>query len=166
MSCSVRLVARREYCVVPYSRCSWTLSPLRSRRAVRLVFTSLTSPLTVLSSDCENLRDSRIIFRLFSVSIFSLIQIFKEQNFAVNLLRHTLKFSCFRSKDGGAMRDRTADLLRAKQALSQLSYSPIVVKPHEPQFLLRQGVVTRSILKYVSVATTQHQQEFGRPEWT
>lgn len=25
------------------------------------------------------------------------------------------------------MRDRTADLLRAKQALSQLSYSPIVV---------------------------------------
>ncbi len=26
---------------------------------------------------------------------------------------------------GGAMRDRTADLLRAKQALSQLSYSPI-----------------------------------------
>ncbi len=26
------------------------------------------------------------------------------------------------------MRDRTADLLRAKQALSQLSYSPIVVK--------------------------------------
>ena len=28
-------------------------------------------------------------------------------------------------KDGGAMRDRTADLLRARQALSQLSYSPI-----------------------------------------
>ncbi len=30
-------------------------------------------------------------------------------------------------KDGGAMRDRTADLLRARQALSQLSYSPIKV---------------------------------------
>ena len=28
------------------------------------------------------------------------------------------------SEYGGAMRDRTADLLRAKQALSQLSYSP------------------------------------------
>ena len=28
------------------------------------------------------------------------------------------------SVNGGAMRDRTADLLRAKQALSQLSYSP------------------------------------------
>ena len=27
-------------------------------------------------------------------------------------------------KNGGAMRDRTADLLRARQALSQLSYSP------------------------------------------
>ena len=27
------------------------------------------------------------------------------------------------------MRDRTADLLRAKQALSQLSYSPIVLQP-------------------------------------
>ena len=26
---------------------------------------------------------------------------------------------------GGAMRDRTADLLRARQALSQLSYSPV-----------------------------------------
>ena len=33
----------------------------------------------------------------------------------------------FNERDGGAMRDRTADLLRAKQALSQLSYSPIVV---------------------------------------
>ena len=30
-------------------------------------------------------------------------------------------------KDGGAKQDRTADLLRARQALSQLSYSPIKV---------------------------------------
>lgn len=30
-------------------------------------------------------------------------------------------------KYGGAMRDRTADLLRAKQALSQLSYSPMTL---------------------------------------
>ncbi|ESE43161.1 hypothetical protein SHD_0201, partial [Shewanella decolorationis S12] len=29
---------------------------------------------------------------------------------------------------GGAMRDRTADLLRARQALSQLSYSPIYMQ--------------------------------------
>jgi hypothetical protein len=27
-------------------------------------------------------------------------------------------------ENGGAMRDRTADLLRARQALSQLSYNP------------------------------------------
>jgi hypothetical protein len=32
-----------------------------------------------------------------------------------------------RFNDGGAKRDRTADLLRARQALSQLSYSPILV---------------------------------------
>ena len=57
-----------------------------------------------------------------------MIQIFKEQNFAVNLCRYTLKYFLFNHyRDGGAMRDRTADLLRAKQALSQLSYSPIVV---------------------------------------
>ena len=30
------------------------------------------------------------------------------------------------AENGGAMRDRTADLLRAKQALSQLSYSPVL----------------------------------------
>ena len=33
--------------------------------------------------------------------------------------------SGMRSRDGGADRDRTGDLLRAKQALSQLSYSPL-----------------------------------------
>ena len=33
--------------------------------------------------------------------------------------------SGIRSLDGGADRDRTGDLLRAKQALSQLSYSPL-----------------------------------------
>ena len=30
-------------------------------------------------------------------------------------------------QNGGAKRDRTVDLLRARQALSQLSYSPIIV---------------------------------------
>ncbi len=29
-----------------------------------------------------------------------------------------------KTENGGAKRDRTADLLRARQALSQLSYSP------------------------------------------
>ena len=34
-------------------------------------------------------------------------------------------FQLLAAGNGGAMRDRTADLLRAKQALSQLSYSPV-----------------------------------------
>ena len=33
-------------------------------------------------------------------------------------------FKTFVKNNGGAMRDRTADLLDANQALSQLSYSP------------------------------------------
>ncbi len=63
------------------------------------------------------------------------------------------------------MRDRTADLLRAKQALSQLSYSPIVVISFNLNSFSGGGV-KRSILKYASFATTKHESEFGRPEWT
>ncbi len=33
-------------------------------------------------------------------------------------------------ESGGATRDRTADLLNANQALSQLSYSPVSVRPN------------------------------------
>ena len=36
-----------------------------------------------------------------------------------------------RAKRGGAKRDRTADLLHAMQALSQLSYSPIKMVPFD-----------------------------------
>ncbi len=50
--------------------------------------------------------------------------------------------------DGGAKRDRTADILRARQALSQLSYSPI-----DDNFLkfpilfqTRHGFATHSLL--------------------
>ena len=71
-------------------------------------------------------------------SLLSHIQIFKErysyrskdQKSALNRL--SLKRSFLNSltltatrESGGAKRDRTADLLRARQALSQLSYSPI-----------------------------------------
>ena len=35
------------------------------------------------------------------------------------------KLSNFEAVYGGAKRDRTADLLRARQALSQLSYGPV-----------------------------------------
>jgi hypothetical protein len=34
---------------------------------------------------------------------------------------------------GGAKRDRTADLLHAMQALSQLSYSPVVLRPPDSE---------------------------------
>ena len=41
-----------------------------------------------------------------------------------------LMFELFLIGLGGAERDRTADLLRARQALSQLSYSPLKLKAH------------------------------------
>ena len=51
--------------------------------------------------------------------LFRLIQIFKEHTHQVS--HYLLKSE---SNSGGARRDRTADLLRARQALSQLSYGP------------------------------------------
>ena len=41
-----------------------------------------------------------------------------------NFRSNTLSAATFHQRIGGARRDRTADLLRAKQALSQLSYGP------------------------------------------
>ena len=38
------------------------------------------------------------------------------------------KLSTSRSSSGGAKRDRTVDLLRARQALSQLSYGPVFLQ--------------------------------------
>jgi hypothetical protein len=35
--------------------------------------------------------------------------------------------SCIATKAGGGERDRTDDLLRARQALSQLSYTPVAL---------------------------------------
>jgi hypothetical protein len=55
----------------------------------------------------------------------TLIQIVKEQSQIV--LRFSKNFSYQQQRNdliGGARRDRTADLLRARQALSQLSYGP------------------------------------------
>ncbi len=57
-------------------------------------------------------------------------------------------------KDGGAMRDRTADLLHAMQALSQLSYSPrydsllinqINLCGHSSKISLRKEVIQRQV---------------------
>lgn len=53
-----------------------------------------------------------------------------------NMLNESVFYFLFkRRENGGAMRDRTADLLRAKQALSQLSYSPIF-NQFPPNFVL------------------------------
>ena len=56
------------------------------------------------------------------------------------------------------MRDRTADLLDANQALSQLSYSPLSsyaeTLSRSDQNVSDQGGVTRSIACYVGVMTT------------
>ena len=62
-------------------------------------------------------------------------QIFKErsnQRLEINIQALIIKIngmlisklSNVRSSSGGAKRDRTVDLLRARQALSQLSYGP------------------------------------------
>ena len=40
-------------------------------------------------------------------------------------MKKALKHKCFKALGGGDKRDRTADLLNAIQALSQLSYTPI-----------------------------------------
>jgi hypothetical protein len=45
----------------------------------------------------------------------------------IELLKNLLKAISLRDI-GGAMRDRTADLLDANQALSQLSYGPMFLK--------------------------------------
>ncbi len=58
----------------------------------------------------------------------SAFQIVKEQVSYETIFKYSLFFLEKRTKtlkDGGAMRDRTADLLAASEALSQLSYSPI-----------------------------------------
>ena len=75
-------------------------------------------------------------------SIFlSHTQIFKErsnQRLEINIHHHhngmlISKLSTNRSSSGGAKRDRTVDLLRARQALSQLSYGPVFLQAFPTQ---------------------------------
>ena len=65
-----------------------------------------------------------------SYLIYQLVQFVKEQWVLLKTLIYKHCHQCLWIKalflrSGGAMRDRTADLLNANQALSQLSYSPI-----------------------------------------
>ena len=55
--------------------------------------------------------------------------------------------------NGGAKRDRTADLLRARQALSQLSYGP---NTNVTQIPVRQGKMRRRIACYTRSILTQY----------
>ena len=56
-----------------------------------------------------------------------------------------MRFAHSEKKSGGARRNRTADLLNAIQALSQLSYDPIrIAKP---------GLGTRFVLRRLTRAT-------------
>ncbi len=65
-----------------------------------------------------------------------LVQIVKEQ--CRKTLLPTKTFSVATLVIGGARRDRTADLLRAKQALSQLSYGPLTgLFPVWPRWFVR-----------------------------
>ena len=73
----------------------------------------------------------------------------KEQcikHWVTYLLNKLVSMYHLKRNSGGATRDRTADLLRARQALSQLSYSPSILRrpwvPHHPNqraFFVRQG---------------------------
>lgn len=51
-------------------------------------------------------------------------QIFLTNDFCNRFHIHSTHLPSFQRKDGGAGRDRTDDILLAKQALSQLSYGP------------------------------------------
>ena len=52
-------------------------------------------------------------------------QIVKEQRRVASTAHPSMCSARYTTRNGGARRDRTADLLLAKQALSQLSYGPL-----------------------------------------
>ena len=80
-----------------------------------------------------------------------------------------------RSSSGGAKRDRTADLLRARQALSQLSYSPIqsltdTLITHQPDESANYFLIKAESCEVCFVQTrhgdNEEEEGIGRPEWT
>ena len=72
----------------------------------------------MLSNECNvQVTNTRQVF----VRLLDLPNFLKSQAVAEPPRRYRLEYKV---RNGGARRDRTADLLLAKQALSQLSYSP------------------------------------------
>ena len=72
-------------------------------------------------------------------------------------------FSEKNSKYGGAKRDRTADLLRARQALSQLSYSPIQLL-QRPLLPLNRVHFVRNALRAQARRVSAKHSELCEPE--
>ena len=69
----------------------------------------------------------------FSLSFYHIPKFLKNdliKRLEINIHRRIFisKLSNFEAVYGGAKRDRTADLLRARQALSQLSYGPVFLQ--------------------------------------
>ena len=65
-------------------------------------------------------------------------------------------------ENGGAKRDRTADLLRARQALSQLSYGPIVfAKPTSCINFRKTRKIPQRIITLYEKCFNTASQEFG-----
>ena len=150
------------------------------------VVRSWHSPWSITNSRSEILRDSSIYLGdiLICFQFFSLFQIVKEQNNSQYTIANILWIIVLYSRDyGGAKRDRTADLLRARQALSQLSYSPIMhslipfcfsgffligTVPLSKNWANR-SETRREVTKFTSVNEWFHNAvsiRFGRPEWT
>jgi hypothetical protein len=64
----------------------------------------------------------------FSLSFYHIPKFLKNdliKRLEINILKGILISKLLEAVNGGAKRDRTVDLLRARQALSQLSYGPI-----------------------------------------
>ena len=53
-------------------------------------------------------------------------------------------------KLGGGKRDRTADLLRARQALSQLSYTPLAIHVPKEQEVRKPYSIVRNLIVLIS----------------
>ena len=62
---------------------------------------------------------------LLIISSFSIVQFSRCRLRSKTGSKHLNTFKCFDPFSGGDNRNRTDDLLRAKQALSHLSYTPV-----------------------------------------
>jgi hypothetical protein len=68
--------------------------------------------------------------------------VFYLSSFLYLIFKVHQRYNLTKSENGGAKRDRTADLLLARQALSQLSYSPIMRREYGGPRLTRTADLT------------------------